>query len=50
MAGAAARDLHRVAIVGAYNTAQARRLDGETSFSVTLDAVRGALADAGCQG
>lgn len=49
MAGAAARDLHRVAIVGAYNTAQARRLDGETSFSVTLDAVRGALADAGLE-
>ena len=43
------RDLHRVAIVGAYNTAQARYLEGETSFSVTLDAVRGALADAGLE-
>ena len=42
-------DLHRVAIVGAYNTAQARFLEGETSFSVTLDAVRGALADAGLE-
>ena len=41
-----ARDLHQVAIVGAYNTAQARRLPDETSFSITLDAVRGALADA----
>ena len=43
------RDLHRVAIVGAYNTAQARFLEGETSFSVTLDAVRGAIADAGLE-
>ncbi|MDA1062675.1 MAG: thiolase family protein [Chloroflexi bacterium] len=43
----ATRDLHRVAIVGVYNTAQARRLPNESSFSVTLDAVRGALADAG---
>ena len=41
--------LARVAIVGAYNTKQARRLDGETSISVTLDAVRGALADAGVE-
>jgi acetyl-CoA acetyltransferase len=34
-------------IVGAFNTKQARRLVGEDSQSVTLDAVRGALADAG---
>jgi acetyl-CoA acetyltransferase len=34
-------------IVGAFNTRQARRLDGETSHTVTLGAVRGALADAG---
>ncbi|MCY4616830.1 MAG: thiolase family protein [Chloroflexi bacterium] len=43
----ATRDLHQVAIVGAYNTVQARHLPDETSFSITLDAVRGALADAG---
>jgi acetyl-CoA acetyltransferase len=42
-------DLHSVAIVGAYNTVQARYLEGETSFSVTLDAVRGALGDAGLE-
>jgi acetyl-CoA acetyltransferase len=34
-------------IVGAYNTKQARQLVGEDSESVTLDAVKGALADAG---
>jgi len=34
-------------IVGAFNTRQARRLEGETSHTVTLAAVRGALADAG---
>ena len=45
----ATRDLHQVAIVGAYNTVQARHLPGETSFSITLDAVRGALADAGME-
>jgi acetyl-CoA acetyltransferase len=35
------------AIVGVYNTRQGRRLDGETSRSLALEAVRGALADAG---
>ncbi|MFC7659885.1 hypothetical protein ACFQV8_30810 [Pseudonocardia benzenivorans] len=34
-------------IVGAYNTKQARVLPGETSYSITLKAVQGALADAG---
>ncbi|MBL7493505.1 thiolase family protein [Frankia sp. AgB1.9] len=35
------------AVVGAYNTVQARRLPGETSTSLLLDAVAGVLADAG---
>src|SRR5258708_7430259 len=39
--------LHEVAIVGACNSRQARELPGETSLSITLEAVRGALADAG---
>lgn len=39
--------LHRVAIVGAYNTPQAKRLDGHTSSSVTMMAIRGAIDDAG---
>lgn len=34
-------------IVGAFNTRQARRLEGETSDSITATAIRGALADAG---
>jgi acetyl-CoA acetyltransferase len=34
-------------IVGAFNTRQARKLEGETSHTVTLAAVLGALADAG---
>ncbi|MEV3964215.1 thiolase family protein [Nocardia sp. NPDC050193] len=38
---------HDVAIVAAYNTPQARRLDGHTSFSITLAAARGVLAEAG---
>ena len=42
--------LQQVAIVGAYNTKVARRLEGETSLSLTIDAVRGALADAGIGG
>ena len=37
----------RAVIVGAYNTKQARELLGEDSESVTLDAAKGALADAG---
>ncbi len=35
------------AIVGVYNTRQGRHLDGETSRSLAVEAVRGALADAG---
>lgn len=35
------------AIVGVHNTRQARRLDGETSRSLALKAVQGALDDAG---
>lgn len=37
----------RAAIVGAFNTRQARRLEGETSDTVTIAAIRGALRDAG---
>lgn len=36
-----------VAIVAAYNTVQARVLDGHTPFSITLAAARGALDEAG---
>ena len=36
-----------VAIVGAYNTRQARKLDGTTEADLVLDAVRGTLAAAG---
>ena len=39
--------MQQVAIVGAYNTKVARHLEGETSLSLTIDALRGALADAG---
>ena len=35
-----------VAIVAAYNTPQARVLEGHTAFSITLAAARGALAEA----
>lgn len=35
------------AIVGVHNTAQGRRLDGETSRGLALKAIRGALDDAG---
>jgi acetyl-CoA acetyltransferase len=35
-----------VAIVGAYNTRQARTFEYETSESLTIDAIRGVLADA----
>ncbi|CAO5257875.1 hypothetical protein FAGKG844_850011 [Frankia sp. AgKG'84/4] len=34
-------------IVGVHNTVQARRLPGETSRTLVLDAVDGVLADAG---
>lgn len=37
----------RAAIVGVYNTRQARRLDGVTTRALTIEAVQGALADAG---
>src|ERR1700761_2417534 len=37
----------RAAIVGVHNTRQGRRLDGETSRSLALAAIRGALDDAG---
>lgn len=35
------------AIVGVYNTVQGRRLDGETSRSLAIKAIKGALDDAG---
>ena len=37
----------RAAVVGVYNTRQARKLEGETPTSLLYDAVHGALADAG---
>ena len=39
--------LHEVAIVGVYNTPQARKLEGWTEAKLLLDAMRGTLADAG---
>jgi acetyl-CoA acetyltransferase len=39
--------LHDVAIVGAYNTRQARVLEGHDSRTITLEAGLGAVADAG---
>ncbi len=38
---------HDVAIVGVYNTRQARILEGETSTTLVVDALRGVLKDAG---
>lgn len=38
---------HGVAIIGAYNTRQARTLEGETSRSITRQAIHGAVDDAG---
>jgi acetyl-CoA acetyltransferase len=38
---------HDVAIVGAYNTQQAKSLDDHDSVTITMDAAIGALADAG---
>lgn len=38
-----------VAIVGAYNTRQARRLEGATTLSVCLDAARGVIAEVGVE-
>ncbi|MEE9286196.1 MAG: OB-fold domain-containing protein [Dehalococcoidia bacterium] len=43
--GAVKHPLHDVAIVGAYNTRQALRLDGSSSDSITLEAIRGVLDD-----
>jgi 3-oxoacyl-(acyl-carrier-protein) synthase len=37
----------KVAIVGAYNTVQAKQLPGMTESALILDAIRGALDDAG---
>ncbi len=39
--------LHDVAIAGIYATRQARHFDDETSETLTMEAMRGALADAG---
>src|SRR4051794_41239751 len=39
--------LQNVAIAGVYQTQQARVLPGRTSFSLAVECVRGALADAG---
>ena len=39
--------LHDVAIVGLYNPVQARVLPDHTSLSISVDAARGAMADAG---
>jgi acetyl-CoA acetyltransferase len=39
--------MHNIAIVGVYNTKQGRVLEGETSESLALDAIRGVLNDAG---
>jgi acetyl-CoA acetyltransferase len=39
--------LHQVAIVGVYNTRQARAIEDRTSLELVLEAARGALADAG---
>lgn len=41
------RQQRTAAIVGVYNTVQGRRLDGETSRSLAVKAVNGALDDAG---
>lgn len=38
---------HDVAIVGVFNTRQARALEGETGLSIAVEAAAGALADAG---
>ena len=38
--------LHNVAVVGYYITKQARALEGQTSQSITLDAIRGVLENA----
>jgi acetyl-CoA acetyltransferase len=38
---------HEVALVGAFNTAQARVLEGHDSVTITMAAAMGALADAG---
>lgn len=39
--------LHDVVIAGVFNTPQARQLPGHNSLSITMEAIRGVLADAG---
>src|SRR3954466_15068559 len=39
--------LHDVAIVGVYNTVQARVLPDQTSLSISVDAAKGVMADPG---
>ncbi len=41
--------LHDVAIVGAYNTRQAKVLEGEREVPILFDAIRGCLASAGLE-
>jgi acetyl-CoA acetyltransferase len=43
----AKQPLHNVVIAGAFNTKQARQLPGYDSLTITVEAVHGALADAG---
>ena len=43
----AGNPLHDVAIVGAFNTVQAKVLEGATDLSIIRDAIRGVLAQAG---
>jgi acetyl-CoA acetyltransferase len=38
---------HDIVLAGVHNTVQAKRLDGHTSESITLEAVRGVMDDAG---
>jgi acetyl-CoA acetyltransferase len=42
--------LHDVAIVGVYNTKQARVLEGVTTTDLVVESIRGVLADAGMEG
>jgi len=42
-----AHPFHDVAVVGAYNTVQARQLEGHDSLSIAVDGALGVLADAG---
>ena len=47
MPNRAKNPFHDVAIVGVYNTEQARVLEGWTESELVMDAIRGGLADAG---